>query len=750
MSQRVILAEQVAKLAVAGVAAAGVSGLLAAVTVPLAVIGAIGLSIWERCPKRNYEKAMQSVIKSLDASPDITDEMIARATAALNSPARSLRFPPALKLDAARKGGAEEFDAEMARTLLADLALPREEGDLAPLLEAALRAAVAACRNDPKFKDELTQDLLLEATRDSWRMMEKLERIGGKIDEDRRALRKMVEHLVNQRNNIVPLTLPIWEVRVGNASHQMAFNARLTALVGREQVFERLQSFLHADASLLWWQIAGDGGQGKSRSALEYVLRMELGWHAGFLNQGNLERIDWNTVTFNEPTLIIIDYVANQKKARMFAGMLRSLQERRPAITHKLRILVLERQGYSLEQPALGKVNWFDTVISDSAARQALLQTAFENSSLALESLDNAQLARIAKNWRESRGRPQLDMKGLDALKQFLARGEAREAARPLFAMIFAEAFDAGRTSDFSLEDALKTLLEKERAELIRDMTISDEAQHLSVLANICGELDVVSIRNELSELGQDAMLLLGLQNTNGMEELTDAANRWNGVTPIEQTSIYPRTPDIIAEYQVISTLTTRFGPSPKLPQIIALAWRINFGECVGFLTRLVQDFPSNITAKAVLSVEPSTPVPTGLIGTDSEPINGLLLAFSSVGLIGAVKALLAEGAGAGYVGLESGAFPLLMAAQNGHAEVVTALLAQGADVNQIDQKDGAFPLLQAAQQGHAEVVTALLAQGADVNQINHNSGAFPLLMAQQQGHAEVVTALLAALKQQQ
>jgi len=191
MSQRTVLAEQVAALAATGVATAGVSGPLAAVTVPLAVIGAIGLSIWRRCPRRNCERAVQSVLDSLARSPDITDTMIARASATLASPSRCLRFPPALTLDAARAGGAEGFDAEMARALLADFALSREDDDLVPLLETALRAAVAACRRDPEIKDRLTQDLLLESARANKLNLEGLARVEGEVGAARDDLQRV-------------------------------------------------------------------------------------------------------------------------------------------------------------------------------------------------------------------------------------------------------------------------------------------------------------------------------------------------------------------------------------------------------------------------------------------------------------------------------------------------------------------------------------------------------------------------------
>jgi ankyrin repeat protein len=108
------------------------------------------------------------------------------------------------------------------------------------------------------------------------------------------------------------------------------------------------------------------------------------------------------------------------------------------------------------------------------------------------------------------------------------------------------------------------------------------------------------------------------------------------------------------------------------------------------------------------------------------------------------VAALLKAGAEVNRVHQTNGSFPLLLAAQNGHADVATVLLKAGAQVNRINPITGSLPLIIAAQQGHAQVVTALLAAGAEVNRVD-TSGAFPLLQAAQNGHADVVAALLAA-----
>ena len=61
------------------------------------------------------------------------------------------------------------------------------------------------------------------------------------------------------------------------------------------------------------------------------------------------------------------------------------------------------------------------------------------------------------------------------------------------------------------------------------------------------------------------------------------------------------------------------------------------------------------------------------------------------------------------------GVTPLLMASQNGHAEVVKLLLAAKADVNAA-MTNGVTPLFIASEKGHTEIVKLLLAARADVN----------------------------------
>ena len=63
----------------------------------------------------------------------------------------------------------------------------------------------------------------------------------------------------------------------------------------------------------------------------------------------------------------------------------------------------------------------------------------------------------------------------------------------------------------------------------------------------------------------------------------------------------------------------------------------------------------------------------------------------------------------------EDGSWPLYIASQRGHNEVVRALLSAGAKVNQ-QSKGGASPLYIASHEGHGKVVHTLLSAGAIVN----------------------------------
>ena len=141
------------------------------------------------------------------------------------------------------------------------------------------------------------------------------------------------------------------------------------------------------------------------------------------------------------------------------------------------------------------------------------------------------------------------------------------------------------------------------------------------------------------------------------------------------------------------------------------------------------------------------------------------------------VDALLkADGIDVNQVNVTSGSFPLQVATQEGHAEVVKVLLqVDSINVNQVNEKGGRVPwsmlayllahqitplladvtmetkagdglaLNTAAEEGHTAVVRELLqADGIDVNQVCERNGTFPLYLAALRGHIAAVEELLA------
>ncbi|MGO4841071.1 ankyrin repeat domain-containing protein, partial [Rhizobiaceae sp. 2RAB30] len=85
----------------------------------------------------------------------------------------------------------------------------------------------------------------------------------------------------------------------------------------------------------------------------------------------------------------------------------------------------------------------------------------------------------------------------------------------------------------------------------------------------------------------------------------------------------------------------------------------------------------------------------------------------------------------------------LVIAALNGHADVVALLLERGADI-EIRNKHGLTALHAAAYDGNMDVVELLVAKGAAVNDTANFYNMAPLHAAAEEGHADVVAFLLA------
>lgn len=156
---------------------------------------------------------------------------------------------------------------------------------------------------------------------------------------------------------ITPFRLPdppTRELQLLEAKH------RTVPLLGRDADLDALCAWLESEAPIAARLLVGGAGTGKTRLALELLLRVDAalpGWQAGLVTGEALRRFaatkqpaDWS---WHQPTLLVVDYA--QTLALPLAELLRALTHKRRAGLPALRVLLLERQAG----------DWFDKLLRE-------------------------------------------------------------------------------------------------------------------------------------------------------------------------------------------------------------------------------------------------------------------------------------------------------------------------------------------------------------------------------------------------
>ncbi len=156
-----------------------------------------------------------------------------------------------------------------------------------------------------------------------------------------------------------------------------------------------------------------------------------------------------------------------------------------------------------------------------------------------------------------------------------------------------------------------------------------------------------------------------------------------------------------------------------------------------GGLFENIHDF---VTSEPLAGATPASQVRTS--SHRSSEADAALIVAANQGHGEIVESLLAKGAHENDQE-EKGCTALMYAARNGHTSIVESLLAKGADVNAQNEK-GSTAIMFAARNGHTAIAESLLARGADVNVHATNNGTTALILAAGNGHSEVVASLLA------
>ena len=602
------------------------------------------------------------------------------------------------------------------------------------------RVEIAALRKDWVEDLRSTFDIVLRE--DLNRMAKSLVLVSDKLSD-----------LVNDAPELVLDQLISTTVRIDQPGSFLAltFHERGTEFIGRRSELAELDGFLSRDELFLWWQVAGKGGQGKSRLALHLVDQKKDRWHAGFLRSNDLEEVNWANVRVDRPTLCVIDYVSSPQKSIALGKAIAALKRRandEGQQLEKIRLLVLDRVDYDFgSDRSKVSAEWFVRLMNKSSDAAAAQETVYRKEGpLTLNDLSEKEMLDVAISWRKKSGLSPMNRQQ----EQKLLNALSGRAWRPLFAMTIAQTIDTTEEGSTDLSDLLGRVLSEERSTYWLDadgQTVQprEQAENIAFVANIVG-----SIRVDATCLDEDHLKVFSSSNEHEILDILSEA--WmivgqRALDPEMNVPISGREPDLLGEYQVLSGFekATKTGPASasakrRLAQVMDAAWKESQDSVIEFLIRLSSDFKGHASCLALLNHKPKG-FTANLITLDQT-----LLIASGHGLTGLVRLLISQDRNAGGVtDQETGGFPLLLAAQEGHAEAVEALIQGGADPKHVNQGQGVFPLYLAAKEGHAEAVEALIEGGADPKQLNQELNESATKLAKQLGHKKVVGLLLEA-----
>jgi len=271
------------------------------------------------------------------------------------------------------------------------------------------------------------------------------------------------------------------------------YSARAVELLGREEAMDRLRAFLGCDGGFAWLQVAGVGGQGKSRLGWELILAArDDGWQAGLLERVDLDAFaeHWATWQPGRPHLLVLDYVIGREAA--IKPVLQTLAGRAAELRKPVRLLLLERQRW--DRGGLGaltragdggrglgfdgRAEWFLALAERPDGNDPRLETTrFEDGVLELERLADADLVaivrRIAELNRTASAGAEIAL-GDTAITDQLRHIDS--AGRPLYAYFLGQALadgadptNGGSGSGWRREDLLNATLERDRNTRWRD-----------------------------------------------------------------------------------------------------------------------------------------------------------------------------------------------------------------------------------------------------------------------------------------
>lgn len=416
---------------------------------------------------------------------------------------------------------------------------------------------------------------------------------------------------IEQQRPIQPL-LTIPQAKEKNANYYA--NAVLD-VIGREKEKARLRNFLECDlrnSNVAWFQLAGVAGQGKSRLAFDLMsdltkddLKQKLGfWRAGFLTENDINFFEdrWDNWEPSTHHLLIFDYVIGREEKIKFILQKLIYRDRQKKFTHKIRILLLERQRWDQGSfiKSTDQNNESDTTHSKSVSNKAewflklrenddpeadrITPFRFESGVEELKELNTNDLLFIVRKLVKQFSSQELTLSEAELIRT-LKRID--DSGRPLYAYLLAQQLSVNQegfqdwtkikllTSQLERDEIRwRQAFEKDKAPIWGD---NHPAMKLAVLATI-----VRTVRFNDPQIKQH----FGSINSDiGKAAVSITSGRLNNSKRPKE--IYALEPDLLGEWFVLYC----FYEGLEFKELLNIAWRYSPKETAIFLQRITQDF---------------------------------------------------------------------------------------------------------------------------------------------------------------